>query len=72
MVLVHRLCIIHVPEHARDIVLRDTDQGLEDEKDVGDEAEDGVRGAEVGATVGNFVVFDYDEAGEEGEDAGAV
>lgn len=72
MVLIHRLCIIDTAEQGGKVVLRDTDQGLDDEEDVGDEPEDGVRRAEVLAAVGNFVVFDYDEAGDEGQNADAV
>lgn len=72
MILVHRLSIVDAAEHHWHVVLRDADEGLHDEEDVGDQAEDGVRGAEVLAAVGDFVVFDYYEAGDEGEDAGAV
>lgn len=72
MVLVDRLGVVHAPEHARRVVLRDADDGLQEEEDVGGEAEDGVRGLEVRAGVGDLVVFDDDEAGEEGEDGGEV
>lgn len=72
MVLVDRLGVVDASEDRRDVVLGDADEGLEDEEDVGEQAEDGVRGAEVLAVVGDFVVFDDDEAGDEGEDAGAV
>lgn len=72
MVLVHSLGVVDAAEHCWEIVLRDADEGLDDEEDVGDQAEDGVRGAEVLAAVGNFVVFDYDKAGDESEDAGAI
>ena len=72
VVLVHRLCIIHGPVQFGGVVLRDAHGGLDGEEEVGDEAKDGVRGLEVGARVGDFVVFDHDEASKEGEDGGAV
>ena len=72
MILPHRLRVLHAPVHGREVVLRDAHDGLDEEDDVGDEAKDGVRGLEVRAGVGDLVVFDDDEAGEEGEDGGAV
>lgn len=70
MVLVDGLGVVHAPEHTRRVVLRYPDNGLQEEEDVGDEPEDGVWGLEMRATVGDLVVFDDDEGGDEGEDGG--
>lgn len=72
VVLVDFLGVVDATEQGRDVVLGDSDDGLEEEEDVGDEAKDGVRGLEVVAAVGDFVVFDHDEGGDEGEDRGQV
>lgn len=64
MVLVDGLGIIHAAEYVWGVVLGDADQGLQEEEDVRDQAEDGVRGLEVCAAVGDFIVFDDDEAAE--------
>lgn len=72
MILVNTLRVIHAPEHTRDVILCDAHDGLQEEENVGDQAEDGVGGFEVCAAVGDFVVFDDDEGGEEGEDGGHV
>jgi hypothetical protein len=45
---------------------------LDEDQDVGDESEDSVGGDEVGAAVADLVVFDYDEAGEGGEEGDVV
>lgn len=45
-------------------VLCEADYCLDEEKDVGDQAEYGVRGFEVGAVVGCLVVYDHDESAE--------
>lgn len=66
VVLVDGFGVIHASVDARGVVLRYTHDGLDTEEDVCDEAEDAVWGGEVGAVVGEFIVFDYDEAGEEG------
>lgn len=49
MVLVDTLCPRRAAEQAGGVVLGDADDGLQEEEDVGDEAEDGVWGLEVGA-----------------------
>lgn len=67
MILVHTLRPIHTAIQPGSIILRQADQGLQRKQDVRDEAEDGVRGFEMGTVVADFVVFDYDEGGEEGE-----
>ena len=72
MVFVYRLRVINASEHRRDIVLRYPDQGLDDEEYVGDQAQNGVWGLEVLAAVRDLVVFDYDEASDESEDADAI
>ncbi len=68
MILVDALRSLRAPEYTRGIILGDADDRLKEKEDVGDEAEDGVRGLEVCAGVGDLVVFDDDEGGEEGED----
>lgn len=72
MVLVDGLGVVDAAEEAGDVVLRDADQGLQDEDDVGDQADDAVGGVEMWGAVGEFVIFDDDQAGDEGEGAGAV
>ena len=68
MILVDTLRSLRAPEYTRGIVLGDADDRLQEEEDVGDEAEDGVGGFEMCAGVGDLVVFDDDEGGKEGED----
>lgn len=52
--------------------MREANESLEHEEDECDEPELPVDGGEVRGGVGEFVVFDYDEGGEEGEGGGAV
>lgn len=66
VVLVDGLGVIYASVDARGVVLRYAHDGLDGEEDVCDETEDAVWGGEVGGAVGEFVVFDYDEGGEEG------
>lgn len=72
MVLVDTLCVVDAAEHVGGVILRDSHDGLQEEEDVGDETQDCVGRFEVGAAVGDFVVFDYDQGSEEGEDGGYV
>lgn len=72
MILPHRLRVVHAPIYSREVVLRDSNYCLDEENDVGDEAQDGMGTFEVCAIVGDFVVFDDDEAREEAKDGGAV
>ena len=64
VVLVYGLRIIHASIEARGVILRYSHHSLNSEDDVGDESKDAVRGGEVGAGVGEFVVLDYYEGGE--------
>ncbi len=70
MILPHRLRVVHAPIYSWEVVLRDSDHCLDEENDVGDEAQDRMGTLEV--VVGAFVVFDDDEAREEAKDGGAV
>ena len=72
MVLPHRLRIIHAPIYSWEVVLRNSDYRLDEENDVGGEAQNGMGTFEVSAIVGDFVVFDDDEARKEAKDGGAV
>jgi len=72
MILPHRLRVIHAPIYSREVVLRDSNYCLDEENDVGDQAQDGMGTFEVCAIVGDFVVFDDDEAREEAKHGGAV
>lgn len=72
MVLPYCLRIIHATIQVREIILRDANNSLDGEDDVGDEPEDGVRGLEMRAGVRDLVIFDYDKAGDECQDRGAV
>ena len=42
MILVQCLCVVHAAIDLRSVELGETDQGLDDEEDVGDEAHDAV------------------------------
>lgn len=72
MVLVNRLGVINAAEQTRDIVLRDAHQGLDEEENVDDQAQDVMGGSKMGAIVGKFVIFDDNESGQECEDTGAI
>lgn len=72
MVLVDGLGIVDAAEELRDVKLRDTDQGLQDEEDVGDEAADAVGGCEVGSSMVDFVNFDDNQPADKGEGAEGV
>jgi hypothetical protein len=72
VVLVQLLRILHPAVQRGHKVLRDADDRLDEDQDVGDEAEDGVRRDKVRAAVADLVVFDHDEAGEGGEEGDVV
>jgi len=72
MILPHRLRVIHAPIYSWEVVLRDPNYCLNKENDIGNQAQNGMGTFEVCAIVGDFVVFDDDEASEETEDGGAV
>ncbi len=72
MILVDALSLVRAPEYTGCIVLGDADDRLDEEENVCDETEDGVRGFEVRARVGDLVVFDDDEGGNEGQNGGQV
>lgn len=72
VVLVNGLGLINAAEHGREVKLAEANQNLDDQQDVGDEAENGVRRLEVGAIVVYFVVLDDDEAGDESKEGGPV
>lgn len=72
MVLVNGFGIIDAAEKLRGVVLRYTDQHLKEKKDVGGETENPMGGCEMGGTVGEFIIFDDDEAGEKGKKASDV
>lgn len=67
MILVNLLRPFHATIQRRGIILRNPDNCLQEEEDVSDEAEFSVNGGEVRGAVGEFVVFDDYEGGEEGE-----
>lgn len=72
MVLPHRLCVVHASIYSREVVLRDSNYCLDEENDVGGQAQDSMGTFEMCAIMGDFVVFDDDKAGEEAEDRGAI
>ena len=73
MVLVDRLGVIHATIEAREVVLRYTYQCLQHEKNIRNQPQNRVRRDEMPVSaIGDFVVLDDDEAGEEGEDGGDV
>jgi hypothetical protein len=72
VVLVQLLRILHPAVQRGHKVLRDADDRLDEDQDVGDEAEDGVRRDKVRAAVADLVVFDHDQAGEGGEERDVV
>lgn len=72
MILPHRLSLLHASVHARRVVLRESHEGLHEDGDVEDEAEDGVRRGEVLVAGARFVDFYDYEAREEGGEAEEV
>lgn len=72
MVLVQRLGLILPTVQPRREVLRNARNGLQDDQDVGDQTQDGVRGLEMRAPVVEFVVLDDDQPGDGGEDGDVV
>ena len=72
VVFVHGLCARQAAEDAWRVELGDTDQGLDDEERISDQAEDRMRRLEMRSTVRDLVVFDDDQSGDEAEDAGCV
>lgn len=72
VVLPHGLGILLAPVQRRGVILREADDGLQEQKDVGYEAEDGVRRLEVLVAGALLVDLDDDEAGEQGGDAEEV
>jgi len=65
MVLVNNLGFINAAMDCGDIVLREADNGLGKEKDIDHEAEDAVRGDEMGVMNADLVDKDYGETNEE-------
>ena len=72
MVFPDSLGIIFSAVEIWEVILRDTNNGLDSKENVRDESENSVRRNEVCSTVVNFVVFDHDKSGQECEDGGAV
>lgn len=73
MVFVDGLCVVHAAVEAGEVVLGYTYERLHDKQGVGDKSHDGVRRDEMPvAAIGDFVVLDDHQAGEQGEDAGEV
>ena len=64
VIFVDGLCIVHTPIDTRGIILRDSHNSLNSVEDVCYESKDAVRGGEMGAGVGEFVVLDYYESGK--------
>lgn len=72
VVFVDGLCIVHASIDCRGVILGYSDSRLNSEQDICDQSKDAVRGSEVGARVGELVVFDYYKPGEEGKYRGAI
>lgn len=72
MILPDRFGVVNPSIHGGEVILRDAHERLDGEHNVGDEPQNRVRGLEVSMLGFDFVVFDDDQAGEEGEDRGAV
>lgn len=72
MPLVERLCVVDPAIKLGGEVLGESNEGLDPKKDVGYEAEDCVGRDEVDPAMGDFVVFDYDQAGDQGVDCEVV
>lgn len=72
MILVDALGLLRAPEYTGCVILGDADDGLNEEENVSDETEDGVRGYEVRAGVGDLIVFNDDEGGNEGQNGGQI
>ena len=67
VVLVHGLGIVHATVQVGGVVLREADEGLQHQDDVGDQAEAGVDRREV--WVWDLVVDDDDKPGQQGQQA---
>lgn len=72
MILVYGLGIIWSTVKTLGIVLSDSYQRLQDEKDIGYKPEDGMRGDEVCPSMVDLIVFYDDQAGYEGKDGSDV
>ena len=72
MVLIQCFRLLHAAINPGREVLRDPHHGLQDDQDVGDEAEDGVRALEVDAPVVELVVLDDHQPGHGGEERDVV
>ena len=72
MVLVQLLCIVLSARQSWQEILRDTNESLDDEEDVGYKTKDGVRRLEVNAVVSDLVVFDDDQTGDGGEECNFI
>lgn len=72
MIFVDALGLLRAPEYTRSIVLGDADDRLKEEEDVSGETEDGMGRFEVRAGVGDLIVLDDDESGNEGKNGGQV
>lgn len=66
MVLPHSLGLVDSPVQTWSVVLCEANDGLEEDGQVEDQAEDGVRGGKVLMTGASLVDLDDDEAGEQG------
>lgn len=72
VVFVDGLGIVHTSIDARGVVLRYSHNSLNCKKNIRNQSKDAVRGGEVGASMGKFVVLNYYESGEEGQNGGAI
>jgi hypothetical protein len=72
VVLVQLLRILHTAVQRGHKVLGNPDDSLYEDQDIGYETEDSVRRDEVRAAVADLVVFNYDQAGEGGEQGDVV
>ncbi len=72
MIFVDRLGIVDAAEYAWDVVLRNSNESLDDEEDVNYQTDDVVGGAKVGTVVGKFVVLNNDKPANESQDADPV
>lgn len=70
MILIDAPSIVRATEETGSVILSNADDGLEEEEDVGDETEDGVRRLEMCAAMGDLVVLDDNEGSDEGEYGG--
>lgn len=72
MILVNGFGIVDAAVEGRKVKLGEANQGLNQQQNVGGEADNGVGRLKVGTIVGGFIVIDDNKGGEKSEKGGSV